>query len=118
MAIHNEVGKRGEMLARKYLEGKGYKILEQNYKTKRGEVDIIAKHNDTLVFVEVRTKRHEQFGTPEDTINYHKKRKMMLNAKAYTVRSKHNGLFRIDAICAIMTEYGVARITHYEDICG
>ena len=78
MAVHNTIGNEGEEIARKYLENKGYSIVEQNYRTKRAEIDIIARlrqgfgglGKDILVFVEVRTKHHERYGTPEDTIGY------------------------------------------------
>ena len=67
MKKHNlETGKIGEEIAKDYLEKKGYKIIEQNYKTKYGETDIIANCGKELVFVEVRTKIGENFGTPED----------------------------------------------------
>ena len=88
MAEHNEVGKIGENLAREYLVKEGYKIIEQNYKTKYAEIDLIAEKSaggkflgfgpKTLVFVEVRTKVGENFGTPEDTLNYKKKNKIYI----------------------------------------
>ncbi|TSC64026.1 MAG: putative endonuclease, partial [Parcubacteria group bacterium Gr01-1014_91] len=56
MAQHNAIGKLGEEVARAYLQKKGYKIIEQNWRTKRGEIDIIAKKGDVLALVEVRTK--------------------------------------------------------------
>ena len=66
------VGRLGENLARKHLERKGYKILEQNYRTRYAEIDLVARHNDVLVFVEVRTKVGVGFGTPEETLNFQK----------------------------------------------
>lgn len=118
MAQHNTIGKQGEELARKYLENKGYEIVDQNYKTKRAEIDIVARHKNTLIFVEVRTKQHEQFGTPEETINYRKRLKLVRNANAYVAKAKHSGLYRIDAVCVVIDRNnGSQRITHYENIC-
>ena len=117
MAVHNIIGKKGEEIARKYLENRGYKIVEQNYQTKRAEVDIIARHKNQLVFVEVRTKHHEQYGTPEDTIDYWKRMRLKRNAIGYIHRMKYSGPYRIDAVCLVVDPArGVKRIDHYENI--
>ena len=123
MAQHNEIGKTGEELARKYLEGEGYKIIEQNYKTKYAEIDLVCEKKNnvfgksTLVFVEVRTKVGEHFGTPEDTINKAKLRKVLWNAKSYSAFAKWGGPERIDAICIVLRpDYSVERLTHHENI--
>ena len=123
MAEHNEVGKIGEDLARKYLEKEGYKILEQNYKTKYAEIDLVAEKPSkflkpsTLVFVEVRTKVGEQWGSPEDTINKAKLWKVLQNAKSYTAFKRWQGPERIDAICIVLKpDMSVLRLTHHENI--
>ncbi|MEK7658787.1 MAG: YraN family protein [Patescibacteria group bacterium] len=123
MSQHNEVGKIGEDLARKYLEKQGYKIIEQNYKTKYAEIDLVAKKSDRfleknkLVFIEVRTKIGENFGSPEDTLNQRKLRKVMQNALAYSAFKKWGGPVRIDAICIVLKQdFSVSRLTHHENI--
>lgn len=123
MSQHNEVGKIGEDLARKYLEKEGFKILEQNYRTKYAEIDLVAKKSagffkqSTLVFVEVRTKVGEQFGSPEDTINKAKLWKVLQNAKSYTAFNKWQGPCRIDAICIVLKpDFSVVRLTRHENI--
>ena len=117
MAVHNIIGEEGEKIAKKYLENKGYKVIECNYRTKRAEIDIIARHKNELVFVEVRTKQHEQFGTPEDTLDYKKRMRLRLNAAAYIHRKKYNGPYRIDTVCLVIGEHeGLRRINHYENI--
>ena len=117
MATHNIIGKKGEEIAKKYLEDKGYKIIECNYKTKRSEIDIITQYKNTLVFVEVRTKRGERYGTPEETIDYKKRMRLKQNAAAYIHRRKYNGFYRIDAMCLLIDEnQGLRRIDHYENI--
>jgi len=128
MSQHNEVGKIGEDLARKYLEKEGYKILEQNYKTKYAEIDLVALRqaqgklgkflqSPTLVFVEVRTKVGENFGSPEDTINKAKLWKVLQNVKSYAGFNKWQGPQRIDAICIVLkNDFSVSRLTHHENI--
>ena len=65
-------GKRGERVAALYLQKQGYKILEFNFKARYGEIDIIAKDKDTLVFVEVKTRKSYQYGRPEEAIDARK----------------------------------------------
>lgn len=123
MSQHNDVGKIGEDLARKYLEKEGYKILEQNYKTKYAEIDLVAEKSGgifgqkKLVFVEVRTKVGENFGSPEDTINKAKLWKVLQNAKSYIAFKNWQGACQIDAICIVLKpDFSVLRLTHHENI--
>ena len=117
MSQHNEVGKIGEDLARRFLEKQGYKIIEQNYRTRYAEIDLVARKGKDLVFVEVRTKIGENFGTPEETINKKKMRKLLGNAIAYSAYKKWDGPSRIDAICIVLkADYSVERLSHYESI--
>lgn len=119
MGEHNVLGRAGEEEARAYLKEKGYKIIEQNRRTKRGEIDIIATYKNTLVFVEVRAKGSEDFGTPEETIDWRKKKKLLRNAKAYIRYVNYRGFSRIDAVCIVFDGWGgIQRITHYENIVG
>ena len=125
MAEHNYVGKIGEDLAREYLEKNGFKILEQNYKTKYAEIDLVAEKpagilglgKPILVFVEVRTKVGEQWGSPEETINKAKLWKVLQNAKSYAGFKKWQGPCRIDAICIVLkADFSVSRLTWHENI--
>ena len=126
MAEHNVIGKEGEEIAKRYLENKGYAIVEQNYRTKRAEIDLIARirhgfwglGGSILVFVEVRTKHHEQYGTPEETIDYGKRMRLQRNAAAYIHRTKYRGPWRIDAVCIVIDQAtGLSkRVSHYENI--
>ena len=119
------MGQVGEKLAKEYLEKQGYKILEQNYKTKYAEIDLVAEKpagflgmgQSTLVFVEVRTKVGEQWGAPEDTINKAKLWKVLRNAKSYAGFNKWSGPARIDAVCIVLkNDFSVSRLTHHENI--
>lgn len=123
MSLHNEVGKIGEDLARVYLEKEGYKILEQNYRTKYAEIDLICEKpmkflgKSTLVFVEVRTKIGENFGSPEDTLDKRKLYKVLQNALTYSAFKRWNGPARIDAVCIVLSpNLTISRLTHHENI--
>lgn len=110
-------GRVGEEMAKEYLEKKGYQIVEQNYRTKYSEIDLVTKKKNELVLVEVRTKVGENFGTPEETINNKKKRKLYGNALAYARAAKWTGPCRVDAICIVLRpDYSVERLNHYENI--
>ena len=112
-----EVGKIGEEIAKEFLKKQGYKIIEQNYKTKYAEIDLVTQNKKCLVFVEVRTKVGENFGTPEETINKKKMRKLLGNAMSYTAIKKWSSSFRIDAVCIVLKpDYSVERLNHYESI--
>jgi putative endonuclease len=63
-----ETGQRGERLAQDYLKKRGYRIIETNYRSPYGEIDIISKHKNTLVFMEVRAKKNLRFGSPEESV--------------------------------------------------
>jgi putative endonuclease len=78
-----ETGDLGEKLAGKFLRKNGYRICGTNYRCPHGEIDIIAEKKDYLVFIEVRTKRSNQFGTPEESVTYSKKKKLKASALAY-----------------------------------
>ena len=76
-------GRRAEDLTALYLRLRGYLILERNWRTRWGEIDLIAEKGDTLVFVEVKARRSLAFGKPEDAITRAKKQKLLTLAKLY-----------------------------------
>jgi len=78
-----ELGKRGEEEAVKFLEKQGYKIVQRNYKNKLGEIDIIAKDNNTLCFIEVKTRTNFTFGYPQEAITLTKQKKINRVALSY-----------------------------------
>lgn len=81
-------GKKGELNACDYLKGKGYEILEQNFKNKIGEIDIICRKNDRIIFVEVKTRSTARFGVGSFAVNEEKMRKIRLVATAYLKKKK------------------------------
>ena len=76
-----ELGRLGERIACKHLNRLGYKIICRNYVTSLGEIDIIAKDKDTLVLVEVKTRSSNAFGLPSESVDYRKRRKLLMLAK-------------------------------------
>lgn len=78
-----KIGKEGETLAVEYLESKGYKIIERNYRTRHGEIDIIAADRDIMVFVEVKTRNTKTYGDPKQAVTYHKQKKISQLASLY-----------------------------------
>ncbi|MBI5055148.1 MAG: YraN family protein [Nitrospirae bacterium] len=95
------LGERGEGLAAAFLRKKGYSIIEQNYKNSIGEIDIIAKDDDKLVFIEVKTRESIEFGLPFEAVNKRKRRKIANVALTYL--KKFNDLppcrFDVLSIC-------------------
>ena len=79
----HELGKRGEALAASYLKRKGFKILDRNWEGTAGEIDLIAMDKNTLVFVEVKTRSSESFGTAKEAVDGRKKTHLSNVAKEY-----------------------------------
>jgi putative endonuclease len=69
-------GKKGEDIAVAYLKGKGYRIIERNYKCPLGEIDIVAKDGGAIVFVEVKSRKSEEFGDPQLAVGLEKQKKI------------------------------------------
>jgi len=88
--MNKQTGDRGEQLAADYLTGKGYEILEKKFKTKTGEIDIIARDGDYTVFVEVKTRTGLKMGYPREAVGYAKQQKIRKTALCY-LSLKQNG---------------------------
>ncbi|NQV77471.1 MAG: YraN family protein [Lutibacter sp.] len=114
MAIHNELGEKGEELAVEFLQKKGYKILERNWRFKKAEVDIITIKNNVLAVVEVKTRSSNYFGNPQDFVNP-KKIQLLVEAINEYVTSKDLEVeVRFDII-AILKNKKAFEIEHLED---
>lgn len=110
-----DTGYLAEELASEALKKKGYRILENNFSNRFGEIDIIAKDKDILVFVEVKAKKGTEFGLPEEMISPYKLRKVMNMA---TIYMKGETLpCRIDVIAVVLSQdNSLIRLTHYENV--
>jgi putative endonuclease len=107
-----ELGATGEKLARDFLKKKGYKIRETNFRCREGEIDIVAQKKGCLVFVEVRTKTSASFGSPEESVTFAKKEKLIASALAYL--NSHKDLpesWRIDFVAVELDPKGKATRT-------
>jgi putative endonuclease len=112
------LGNRGELLARQLLEATGYTILCANYRCRWGEVDLVAKESDTLVFVEVRTKRGRAFGEPEESLTKRKAQKLVLTAQTFLEeRGLEQSSWRIDLIAVPMDSQGrLSPLRHLQNV--
>ena len=94
-----EIGALGENIAARYLNGLGYVIRERNFRSREGEIDIIAEKDDFLVFIEVRTRRSQSFGTPEESVTAQKKERLIALTQAYMQdREDLPSSWRIDVV--------------------
>jgi len=94
-----QFGKKSESIAARHLKKNGYRILHQNYRTKLGEIDIIAKDKDTIVFVEVKARRSDHFGDPKWAVTPKKQRKISMVALYYLKAMKQsNEKARFDVV--------------------
>ena len=115
MAQHNDLGFKGEALAKAYLEQNGYEILDENWVHGKAEVDLIAYLNRQIIFVEVKTRTSVSFGLPEDFVNDAKQKQMELAANEYIELMNHQGEIRFDIISVLFDKKDKFTIKHIED---
>ena len=109
---HLRLGTRGEKLAARYLRRRGFKILYHNFRGRQGgEIDLICRDGDTLVFVEVKTRTREDFGRPLEAVNRQKQRRLSLGGLAWLrLLGNPDILFRFDVVEVMMAEAAPPRI--------
>lgn len=116
-----QTGQKGEVIACDWLLKKGYQILESNFRTRFGEIDLVTTKNKKLIFVEVKLKVGEQFGQPEEMINQAKISQIQKTAAAFLqthpkIAAKYP-FCQIDAICIVLNQDKTPlRINHYENL--
>lgn len=107
----------GEDKAVEFLEKKGYKILNRNYRSRFGEIDIIAMDRNCLVFIEVKTRRDMSYGRPIEAISKVKIGRILKTLKFYISQKKiYDSDIRIDAIEVLMKNHKNVKINHIENI--
>jgi putative endonuclease len=116
-----EVGKIGERKAWEYLAKRGYKLVEQNFHTRFGEIDLICTKGGELVFVEVKLKIGDTYGNPEEMISENKILQVQKTAEAFLQKNpefaKRYSSFQIDAVAIVLNDdKTLERINHYENI--
>lgn len=106
----------GEKIAKYFLIKKGYEIIETNFYTKRGEIDIIAQKNNCIIFVEVKTRSNLKYGTPAMAVNCNKKKHIKLAAQIFLhINKLENYAVRFD-IVEVLINKGRCEINHLEAI--
>lgn len=115
MKAQQRVGRWGEQAAAEYLEKQGYILLERNFRTAHGEVDIIARQNNVLVFVEVKARSSNRYGAPEYSVTPKKRMHILSTAQEYILAHPEFSTWRMDVI-AVEGETGEAKIFHFENV--
>ncbi len=110
------LGAWGEDQAAEYLSGQGGKIVERNFRTPVGEIDIIVKERNYIVFVEVKTRRSVAFGTPQEAVGLRKQRQIVRTAQWYLQNNRNLKLQpRFDVVAILCQSDGGSQITHIRD---
>ncbi|NMA73191.1 MAG: YraN family protein [Bacteroidales bacterium] len=112
MALHNQLGKKGEEVAKDYLIHQGYHILESNWRCGRLELDIIADTPNNLVVVEVKTRRNSIFGNPVEAVTKNKIKRIVTATQAYIRKHEIELPVRFDIIAVLGTQ-APYQIKHY-----
>lgn len=116
MGTNKVFGAFGESLAVEYLSEKGYKVLERNFSCRIGEVDIIAMQEDTVAFIEVKTRSSERFGLPSEAVSLTKQNRIVKTALYYMQRNKLlDYMCRFDVIEVIVDPENQSRINLIKD---
>lgn len=102
MATHNKLGAAGEIAAREYLYGKGYKIRDTNWRYHHLELDIVAEDSDHIIFIEVKTRSSLYFANPEDAVSYRKMSRLINAAEAYMASKRLSKDFRFDILSIVV----------------
>ena len=118
MSYHRQsLGKRGEAVAAQHLEKQGYILIERNYHTPYGEIDIVVRQKNSLVFVEVKTRASRSLGPPEISITPRKAEHMRHAAEYYYQQHpEEKGDLRIDVITVQYFAEGKPLIDHFENV--
>jgi putative endonuclease len=94
--LHNKsIGKDGEDLAAQFLKDRGYEIVDRNWRSRFGEIDIVATKNNILYLVEVKTRSSNQYGFPHEAINAKKLQRMQLTAQLYAKSTGYKGEMKL-----------------------
>lgn len=103
MAQHNELGNKGEQLAVDYLINNNYNIIERNYRFDKAEVDIIARKNEILAIIEVKTRSTSDFGNPQDFVKPKQIQRLVKAVDEYVTENDLDVEIRFDIIAIVKT---------------
>ena len=116
MADHNTLGKKGESLAEAFLIKQNFTILCKNYQYSHYEIDIIAKKEQFLHFIEVKTRKSFGFSFPEESIDKKKKKNLKMAASNYIYKNHWLGPVQFDLVLVFLIEDDLEKITFIEDV--
>lgn len=114
MAQHNELGKLGEQLATDYLAAKGYQIVVRNYVFQKAEIDIIAKHDHTMICIEVKTRNSNFFGDPQEFVTPSKIKLLVRAMDNFIIENDIELETRFDIVTVLKNKI-TEQLTHYEN---
>jgi putative endonuclease len=115
MATHNDLGRKGEAMAKAHLEATGYEIMDENWVFGKAEIDLIAYKNSIIIFTEVKTRTGNGFGEPEDFVDARKQRLLVEAADEYIYLMNHEGEVRFDIISILFDRNNNHTLKHIED---
>lgn len=116
MYLIHEIGKIGENIVTQYLEKIGYNIIQRNFTCKQGEIDIIAKDKEEIVFIEVKTRTNVTYGKPAEAVNGNKRKHIYNSAKYYLHKySLENNFIRFDVVEVYLSHKKV-KINHIKQV--
>lgn len=108
-----ETGGMGENLAAEYLVGKGFRVVEKNYRWRKAEIDLIVQREDWLIFVEVKTRSSNAYGEPETFVSDFQRRLIYEAAEEYIYKTNWQGNIRFDIVSVKPSR--IPEIVHFED---
>lgn len=114
MTGSEELGKKGEKIARDYLKKEGYKILAKNWYYDHKEIDIIARQNDEIVIVEVKTREGDYFEEPWEAVSSRKIKNIVEAAEGWLIQEQVDLETRFDVISIIFSRDGTFELTHFQ----
>lgn len=104
---NKEIGNIGEVIAKDYLLSQGYEILNRNYRCPKGEIDIIAKEQDVIIFVEVKTRTNTKYGQPFEAVDRRKLQRLYTISQFYIYENKLNQYkYRFDIVSINLNQSG------------
>lgn len=116
MNIKKDLGNSGEQIAVEYLEKIGFKILNRNFYCKQGEIDIVARDGDEVVFIEVKTRTNTNFGNPSEAVDYRKQKHIYKSAKYFLCKYKMlDAHIRFDVV-EVLVKDGRFNVNHIKQI--
>jgi putative endonuclease len=115
MATHNDLGRKGEALAKVHLEVAGYEIMDENWVFGKAEIDLVAYKEGIIIFTEVKTRTGNGFGEPEDFVDARKQKLLVQAADEYIYLMNHQGDVRFDIISVLFDRNNNYKLKHIED---